>query len=112
MAELNRRGFFKGLLGLAAAFALPAPSIVKADEIVPLEPIVELLPKQIFTHSFGLGLTPEWLNRYKGEILQHTAPIDIFMTHGRQVKMPKNRYISRRYIPYGKRNKKVKRSDL
>lgn len=49
-------------------------------------------------------LTPGRINRFKGEILKHAIPCEIFARQGRQIRMPKNSsdtYVARKFIPYG-----------
>lgn len=53
-------------------------------------------------HTFGL--TAGRINKFKGEILKHAIPCEIFARQGRQIRMPKNSsdtYVARRFVPYG-----------
>jgi hypothetical protein len=44
------------------------------------------------------------IDRFKGEILKHSVPLEVLSRSGRQIRMPANSsktYIARRWLPYG-----------
>jgi N4-gp56 family major capsid protein len=52
----------------------------------------------------NFGLTPGRINKFKGQILSHSVPMEVLGKTGRQIPMPRNMsdtYVARRWIPYG-----------
>lgn len=112
VAELNRRGFFKGLFGLAIVAAVGKPEVVKASPVK--EDIASAMKEQarvqrellldLATYgTVAFELKPGRLNRFKGEILKHAVPSELLMVNGSKIQFSETTYVARRYIPYGKR---------
>lgn len=123
MAELSRRGFFKGLFGLALVAAVGKPEVATAT-VPPELPVrsglviqnraLEESYRDLIAHGTGkisYSLTPAHINRFKGEILKHTVPREVLTLEKlREINrklminaVPLNgTYVARRYLPYGK----------
>lgn len=112
MAELSRRGFFKGLFGLALVAAVGKPEVATAT-VPPVSGLaIQMRERQkllldLATYgTVAIELTPGRINRFKGEILKHAVPFEMITSHGWRRISGYERfdgtYIARRYLPYGK----------